>query len=186
MKNGFGTPENTSLAIQSPGGTFSQIMERLGFAFTLLITTWLFTIKQPKRCSKLIWLVTRNLLCVSFWWMPGSIHLWSLAMFLFLFKWRWCFIFCFQLLLRICYPLTVLFFIVVFLTWQAGYTMLAHDFHISKNMPHSPKERIVCMLVCSHDIISYWILFISVQLGGYVHVFYSLTVSLLFIYQSFL
>ncbi|KAL0725049.1 hypothetical protein Bca4012_039648 [Brassica carinata] len=25
----------------------------------------------------------------------------------------------------------------------SGYTMLAHDFHISKNMPHSPQERIV-------------------------------------------
>lgn len=44
-------------------------------------------------------------------------------------------------------PLTVLLFVVVvFLTMQAGYTMLAHDFHISINMPHSPQESIVCML----------------------------------------
>lgn len=28
MKNVFGTPENTSLAIQIPGGTLSQVMER--------------------------------------------------------------------------------------------------------------------------------------------------------------
>lgn len=37
MKNGFGNPENTIPAIQTPGGTLSQIMERY-VAFLLSLT----------------------------------------------------------------------------------------------------------------------------------------------------
>ncbi|KAL0773693.1 E4 SUMO-protein ligase PIAL2-like [Brassica napus] len=79
MKNGFGTPENTSLAIQSPGGTLSQIMERF-------------------------------------------------------------------------YPFVKLGHVLVSLQVKAGYTILAHDFHISKNMPHSPKERIRLFVVQTDNI----------------------------------
>ncbi|CAG7906693.1 unnamed protein product [Brassica rapa] len=79
MKNGFGTPENTSLAIQSPGGTLSQIMERF-------------------------------------------------------------------------YPFVKLGHLLVSLEVKAGYTILAHDFHISKNMPHSPKERIRLFVVQTDNI----------------------------------
>ena len=62
----------------------------------------------------------------------------------------------FCLLVWTCYPLTVLLFIFVFFTWQSGYTMLAHDFHISKNMPHSPQEKIVRM-ACVLSMISFFI-----------------------------
>ncbi|XP_048633489.1 E4 SUMO-protein ligase PIAL2 isoform X1 [Brassica napus] len=79
MKNVFGTPENTSLAIQSPGGTLSQIMERF-------------------------------------------------------------------------YPFVKLGHVLVSLEVKAGYTILAHDFHISKNMPHSPKERIRLFVVQTDNI----------------------------------
>ncbi|XP_009140100.1 E4 SUMO-protein ligase PIAL2 isoform X2 [Brassica rapa] len=79
MKNGFGTPENTSLAIQIPGGTLSQVMERF-------------------------------------------------------------------------YPFVKLGHLLVSLEVKAGYTILAHDFHISKNMPHSPKERIRLFVVQTDNI----------------------------------
>ncbi|WZZ65959.1 hypothetical protein YC2023_077329 [Brassica napus] len=40
------------------------------------------------------------------------------------------------------YPLVKLGHVLVSLEVKSGYTMLAHDFHISKNMPHSPQEKI--------------------------------------------
>ncbi|CAH8382615.1 unnamed protein product [Eruca vesicaria subsp. sativa] len=79
MKNGFGSPENMSLFIQSPGGTLSLIMERF-------------------------------------------------------------------------YPFVKLGHVLVSLEVKAGYTMLAHDFHISKNMPHSPQERIRLFVVQTDNI----------------------------------
>ncbi|KAL0662545.1 hypothetical protein Bca4012_099382 [Brassica carinata] len=79
MKNGFGNPENTIPAIQSPGGTLSQIMERF-------------------------------------------------------------------------YPLVKLGHVLVSLEVKSGYTMLAHDFHISKNMPHSPQEKIRLFVVQTENI----------------------------------
>ncbi|KAJ0260635.1 E4 SUMO-protein ligase PIAL2 [Hirschfeldia incana] len=79
LKNGFGSPENTSLAIQTPGGTLSQIMERF-------------------------------------------------------------------------YPFVKLGHVLVSLELKAGYTMFAHDFHISKNMPHSLQERIRLFVVQTDGI----------------------------------
>ncbi|KAL0741628.1 hypothetical protein Bca4012_083141 [Brassica carinata] len=79
MKNGFGSPENTSLAIQSPGGTLSQIMERF-------------------------------------------------------------------------YPFVKLSHVLVSLEVKPGYTIFAHDFHISKNMPHSPQDRIRLFVVQTDNI----------------------------------
>ncbi|KAJ0255185.1 E4 SUMO-protein ligase PIAL2 [Hirschfeldia incana] len=79
MKNGFGNPENILPAIQTPGGTLSQIMERF-------------------------------------------------------------------------YPFVKLGHVLVSLEVKSGYTMLAHDFHISKNMPHSPQERIRLFVVQTENI----------------------------------
>ncbi|KAJ4902585.1 RING/U-box superfamily protein [Raphanus sativus] len=79
MKNDFGSPEYTSLAIQSPGGTLSQIMDRF-------------------------------------------------------------------------YPFVKLGHVLVSLEVKAGYTMLAHDFHISINMPQSPQESIRLFVVQTDSI----------------------------------
>jgi E3 SUMO-protein ligase PIAS1 len=43
------------------------------------------------------------------------------------------------------YPFVKLGHVLVSFEVKAGYTMLAHDFYISKNMPHSLQEKIVCV-----------------------------------------
>ncbi|KAF8103320.1 hypothetical protein N665_0188s0258 [Sinapis alba] len=50
------------------------------------------------------------------------------------------------------YPFVKLGHVLVSLEVKAGYTMLAHDFHISKNMPHSPQERIRLFVVQTENI----------------------------------
>ncbi|KAF3582275.1 hypothetical protein DY000_02033833 [Brassica cretica] len=50
------------------------------------------------------------------------------------------------------YPFVKLGHVLVSLEVKAGYTILAHDFHISKNMPHSPKERIRLFVVQTDNI----------------------------------
>ncbi|CAH8390331.1 unnamed protein product [Eruca vesicaria subsp. sativa] len=50
------------------------------------------------------------------------------------------------------YPFVKLGHVLVSLEVKSGYTMLAHDFHISKNMPHSPQERIRLFVVQTENI----------------------------------
>ncbi|ESQ46781.1 hypothetical protein EUTSA_v10027658mg [Eutrema salsugineum] len=50
------------------------------------------------------------------------------------------------------YPFVKLGHVLVSLEVKAGYTMLAHDFHISKKMPHSLQERIRLFVVQTDSI----------------------------------
>ncbi|KAL1221939.1 E4 SUMO-protein ligase PIAL2 [Cardamine amara subsp. amara] len=50
------------------------------------------------------------------------------------------------------YPFVKLGHVLVFLEVKAGFTMVAHDFHISKNMPHSLQEKIRLFVVQTDNI----------------------------------